>query len=607
MSSALSTCAVMSAVMCAPTARRAPSARAHGAKTTLLPPRFQPSAAAHATTSARARARCAFGSRCATCESGCRSCVVASAGRKVDSRAYARGLGAESRGDARAQRGRARRRRRRRVRSVGDDVSGGDGEEEEEGGGAGVPARAVVQEADDLTVAAFALAVGIGLGIRFGVTRPTELDPQAWNLLSIFVSTVIGLVIKPMPIGAWAFGALTVALATKTLTFTQGLSAITNEVVWLIVVTGFFARAFIKTGFGDRLALLFVSIAGRTTLSLAYGFQIAEALLSPAMPSTTARAAGVFVPVIKSLDPRTREYLIGQQIQGTSATSTFLLSGAAQNFLAMQIALASGIPFSNPFNAWFVAASVPALVSLLATPLVIYMIDPPELKDTPDAPLQAAKKLKNMGPLSSIEKKMCLALGSTVFLWVFGVQLGVTAVVAAMIGMCGMLIFGVLSWDEALGQKGSWDTLIWFAVLVGFSGQLNTMGVVSWLSGFVSTSLTSMDLGVWGIFAALHVFYFFLHYFFASQSAHVGALYPAFLAMLLQAGVPPALAALSLAFNTNNIGGLTHYASGQAAVYYGAGEISLQKLWKQGLYMSFVNFAIYGTVGMTWWKVIGLY
>ena len=110
-------------------------------------------------------------------------------------------------------------------------MSGGDGEEEEEGGGAGVPARAVVQEADDLNVAAFALAVGIGLGIRFGVTRPTELDPQAWNLLSIFVSTVIGLVIKPMPIGAWAFGALTVALATKTLTFTQGLSAITNEVV----------------------------------------------------------------------------------------------------------------------------------------------------------------------------------------------------------------------------------------------------------------------------------------------------------------------------------------------------------------------------------------
>ncbi|CEF97688.1 Sodium/sulphate symporter [Ostreococcus tauri] len=480
--------------------------------------------------------------------------------------------------------------------------SGGDGV-----GGGVKTTRAVVMEADDLRVVNACVAIGVGVALKWGVGCPAALEPQAWNLLSIFVSTVTGLVLKPMPIGAWAFGALTVALSTKTLTFVQGLSAITNEVVWLIVVTGFFARAFIKTGFGDRLALLFVSVAGHTTLSLAYGFQVAEALLSPAMPSTTARAAGVFVPVIKSLDKRTREYLIGQQIQGTSPTSTFLLSGAAQNFLAMQIALASGIPFSNPFNAWFVAASVPALVSLLATPMCVFMLDPPGLNETPEAPLAAAQRLSELGPLSSIEKKMVLSLSITVFLWVFGVQLGISAVVSAMIGMCFMLMFGVLSWDEALGQKGSWDTLIWFAVLVGFSGQLNAMGVVGWLSGFVSNYLVAQNLGMWGMFGALHCFYFFLHYFFASQSAHVGALYPAFLTLLLAAGVPPPLAALSLAFNTNNMGGLTHYASGQAAVYYGSGEISLRKLWKQGLYMSAVNFAIYGTVGMAWWKVIGLY
>ena len=156
------------------------------------------------------------------------------------------------------------------------------------------------------------------------------------------MSTVTGLVLKPMPVGAWAFGALTVALATKTLTFTQGLAP--SPARWLAHRRrGFFARAFIKTGFGDRLALMFVSIAGSTTLSLAYGFQIAEALLSPAMPRR--REAGLRA-VIKSLDKRTRAYLIGQQIQGTSATSTFLLSGAAQNF--WPIALQSGIPFSNP-------------------------------------------------------------------------------------------------------------------------------------------------------------------------------------------------------------------------------------------------------------------
>ena len=202
---------------------------------------------------------------------------------------------------------------------------------------------------------------------------------------------------------------------------------------------------------------------------------------------------------------------------------------------------------------------------------------------------------------------MCFGLGVTVTLWILGSTLGVSAAVAAMIGVSILICLRVLTWNDALEQKGAWDTLLWFSILISMSGQLNALGVVGYFSGLVSTALAAVNMQ-WGqSFAVLHFGYFIMHYFFASQSAHVGELYPAFLSMLIASGTPIKLAALTLAFNTNLFGGLTHYASGQAAVYYGAGEISLQKLWKQGLYMSFVNFAIYGTVGMTWWKVIGLY
>lgn len=40
---------------------------------------------------------------------------------------------------------------------------------------------------------------------------------------------------------------------------------------------------------------------GKSTLGLSYGLTISEALIAPAMPSTTARAGGVFLPIIKSL------------------------------------------------------------------------------------------------------------------------------------------------------------------------------------------------------------------------------------------------------------------------------------------------------------------
>jgi di/tricarboxylate transporter len=69
----------------------------------------------------------------------------------------------------------------------------------------------------------------------------------------------------------------------------------------LIVISFFFARGFVKTGLGDRIATYFVKMLGKSTLGLSYGLVVSEVLLAPAMPSTTARAGGVFLPIIKSL------------------------------------------------------------------------------------------------------------------------------------------------------------------------------------------------------------------------------------------------------------------------------------------------------------------
>ena len=83
----------------------------------------------------------------------------------------------------------------------------------------------------------------------------------------------------------------------------------------------------------------------------------------------------------------------------------------------------------------------------------------------------------------------------------------------------------------------AWDTLFWFAVLVGMSGQLNSMGVIRHFSDQVGAKLTAMNLGWPAVFGLLNAAYFGLHYMFASQTAHVSALYAAFLAMMIAAGM----------------------------------------------------------------------
>ena len=60
--------------------------------------------------------------------------------------------------------------------------------------------------------------------------------------------------------------------------------------------------------------------------------------------------------------------------------------------------------------------------------------------------------------------------------------------------------------------------------------------MIKYFSTVVSNKLLAMSLGWKAVFGLLNVVYFALHYMFASQTAHVGALYAAFLSMMLTAG-----------------------------------------------------------------------
>lgn len=78
------------------------------------------------------------------------------------------------------------------------------------------------------------VSVGIGLAVRFLLPKPVEVTQQAWQLLAIFLSTIAGLVLSPLPVGAWAFIGLTASVLTKTLSFSAAFSAFTNEVILAI-------------------------------------------------------------------------------------------------------------------------------------------------------------------------------------------------------------------------------------------------------------------------------------------------------------------------------------------------------------------------------------
>jgi divalent anion:Na+ symporter, DASS family len=448
------------------------------------------------------------------------------------------------------------------------------------------------------------------------IPPPTGIESRAWHLLAIFVATIAGIILKPLPMGAIAMIGITATASTGTLTVNQAMSGFGNGTIWLIVVAFFISRGFIKTGLGSRIAYLFMAAVGKKTLGLSYGFVATDLVLAPAIPSNTARAGGIVFPLVQAAakafgsgpdDGTARKigsFLIQVAFQGNVITSAMFLTAMAANPLAAKLAGQMQIEVS--WGQWAIAAIVPGIACLILIPLVVYKLYPPEIKQTPAASQLAKQKLAEMGEVQLEEWIMLTVFLLLVLLWIFGEQLArIDSTTTALIGLCILLITRVLTWKDILDEEKAWDTLVWFAALVMMASFLNELGLIPW----VSKSVQGMIGGVnWTIaFPVLCLVYFYSHYLFASQTAHVSSMYAAFLGVSVAVGTPPLLAALVLGFAGNLFSSLTHYGSGPAPVLFGSGYVDLHTWWGLGALVSVINILIWAILGGIWWKLLGLW
>jgi DASS family divalent anion:Na+ symporter len=146
---------------------------------------------------------------------------------------------------------------------------------------------------------------------------------------------------------------------------------------------------------------------------------------------------------------------------------------------------------------------------------------------------------------------------------------------------------------------------VWFSTLVMMATFLGQFGLIQrftqaiaplfqgigWIPGLLGLSLT----------------YFYTHYFFASITAHVSAMYAPFLALAIGVGAPPLLAAMVLAFFSSLFASLTHYGTTPGPILFGSGHVDIGVWWKVGLIVSFANIAIWLTIGAAWWKLLGMW
>lgn len=477
-----------------------------------------------------------------------------------------------------------------------------------------------------------AIAVLVGLIIWFVIPVPTDVTPKAWHMLALFIATIVAIIGKVLPIGAIAIIAVTLVAVTGVTSespqqaISDALSSYSSPLIWLIGVAVMISRGLIKTGLGRRIAYYFISIFGKKTIGVAYSLTAAELMIAPITPSNTARGGGIIHPIMRSIaqsfhstpeegtQKKIGRYLAMVNYHANPITSGMFITATAPNPLVVDLVnKATGGDIQLSWTTWAIAMFIPGMLCLILMPLVIYMIYPPDLKITPNAKKFATDNLDEMGGVSKQEKIMLGVFALMLILWanipalIFGEALSVDATTTAFIGLTALILTGVLTWDDVLKEKSAWDTIIWFGALIMMASYLNKLGLISWFSSNIESMIGTTGVGWVGAVAILTLVYLYIHYFFASTTAHITALFASFYAVGLSLGAPPMLYALILAAAGNIMMTLTHYATGTAPVIFNSNYVTLKEWWIMGAIMSVVNLTVWIGAGLIWWKVLGYY
>jgi DASS family divalent anion:Na+ symporter len=435
---------------------------------------------------------------------------------------------------------------------------------------------------------------------------PAGVATEAWQLFAVFVAAIFAVVSGAASILLASIMALVVVVLTGVLEPRVAYSGFSQGFILLIVVAFLVGRGVVNSGLGARIGYLLVSVFGRSSLGLAYSVIATDALIAPAFPSNTARS-GVIYPIVYALSEsngshpdgpsrkRLGAYLMLTAMAGLGLSSGLWLTAMAANPIGVAMAANQGVDIT--FGGWLLASSLPTLTAMVLVPRLLYAVFPPEISSTPEAPAEARKRLRELGPMSAKEWITLATFVGMVLGWGLSSTYSLDPTAIAFLGLAVLMVSGIFTHRDIKASGDALETLIWFAILYTLSTELDRLGFMAYVGEVLGTYMVGFSATV--TYVALVVIYVLVHYLFVSQTAHLLALFTVFLS-LSQPDVPVELMAMMLLLATNFFSTITPQASSANVIFMGSGYLEAGEVYRYGALITVTCLLIFLLVGSPW-------
>ncbi len=437
----------------------------------------------------------------------------------------------------------------------------------------------------------------------------TEAIPYGVSAVSLVFLLIVGLGFSPP-------GGATGELLGTTKAIPLALSGFSNS-GWLFVAAGLaMAAAITSTGLEKRVAYMILRLLGTRTNAMMLGIIVTSFVLTFLIPSVIARAA-TLVPIVIGLveafglprNSQTGKAMLLLAGILPSVTGVGVLTGAAPNPVIVNFLAAAGEPrigyvdwllYLFPFTVAFAAG-----LFFLITRLFKFETD-----ELPGGKDYLAMRMRELGPMSSAEKRALVIMALTILLWATDKLHHIDASAISVLSVLLLILplTGVISCNE-LYKRVDWNSILLFGAGISMAEILTRTGGATWLADVAFVKSGMGGLSVTALALTMFAVVFFVRFCFTSITSCLTAITPAiigFLVALHDPAVPISGIVLGVSLVAQCVA-ILPVTSAPAMIAYGAGGFTTRDMIRLGLPLAVLMYALIFVCMIAYWPLVGLW
>ena len=345
------------------------------------------------------------------------------------------------------------------------------------------------------------LIIGILVPILFSLfPTPEPLSPKAWLALGLLLGAVVMIICNTLRDYQAMLVMCCVMVITKTTTFTVAFAPFGQSSWWMMLGALGIGVAAVECGFMKRVAYLMLKALPSSYRGQALAYIFSGAIISPIMPSSTAKGV-IMAPLAKNtsdafgFEPHSKpaQGLFIIMFTGYVSFALTFLSGSAVN-----VSVVGGLPADQTVNwmEWFITLLPWGVISTFLMVLVVFKFYAPKGSAAVVSKEKVIAELEKMGPWTTKEKITLTVLLTALACWIFEAQIGVNATIVALLAFVILYASGVVTPDKI--KNIAWEALFFVGAFLCLPNIFREVGINDFISvalgGYVAPIMSNMFL-----------------------------------------------------------------------------------------------------------------